>query len=212
MKVALYARVSTADKDQNPETQLVRLRAFAIAREYEVVGEYVDFKSGTDPNRPKFKEVKEALRLGTVKGVIVVRLDRVMRSTVELLNFIKETERWGAALICVDQPIDTGSATGRLMITILGAMAQFEAEIGRERIRDGLARKKAEGFTLGRPRVPDEKASKRTLQRRAKKGGCPALNTNPPKTGDDNKTSFCHIDEKELEQPGFLIHPKNERF
>lgn len=195
MKLALYARVSTVDKDQNPETQLVRLRSFATARGFEVGGEYVDHASGADPNRPQFKRLKDDLRHGRVNGVIVIRLDRVMRSTKELLTFIEQLEGWKASLICVDQPIETQSAAGRLMITILGAMAEFERELIRERVRDGMERAKAEGVTLGRPRVSDEKASKRTLQRRAKKGGCPALNTNPPKNGCDINISFCHQEE-----------------
>ena len=190
MKVALYARVSTVDKDQNPETQMVRLRAFAIARGLEVAGEYVDFKSGSDPNRPEFKRLKTDLRRGAVKGVIVIRLDRVMRSTKELLTFMEDLESWGAFLICVDQPIETGTAAGRLMITILGAMAEFERELIHDRVKDGLARAKKEGKKLGRPPVSDEKASKRTLQRRAKNGGSPALYTNPSKSRGDKNTSL----------------------
>ena len=178
MKVGLYARVSTIDKDQNPETQLVRLRAFAQARGFEVVDEYVDFKSGSDPNRPDFKRLKNDLRHGSVKGVIVVRLDRVMRSTKELLTFVEDLEGWKASLICVDQPIETGTAAGRLMITILGAIAEFEKELIHDRVIDGLDRARKEGKKLGRPRVSDEKASKRTLQRRAKKEEGGSLNTN----------------------------------
>ena len=190
MKVALYARVSTTDKDQNPDTQMVRLRAFAVARGFEVCGEYVDHASGADPNRPRFKAMKDDIRRGAVKGVIVIRLDRVMRSTKELLTFIEQLEQWGGTLVCVDQPIETQSAAGRLMITILGAMAEFERELIRERVKDGMQRAKAEGKKLGRPSVSNAKASKRTLQRRAKMEGCLALNTNHPQKGCDIKRSF----------------------
>jgi DNA invertase Pin-like site-specific DNA recombinase len=182
LRVVLYARVSTSDKDQNPETQLMKLRTFAADRNMIVVGEFFDKASGTDPNRPKWKnEVKPLLRSGKADALVVVRLDRIMRSTKELLTFISDLEGWGRALICTDQPIETNTAVGRLMITLLGAFAEFEREIIAERVNDGLARARKEGKTLGRPKVSDAKASKRTLQRRAKNGGSVSLYANAQK-------------------------------
>jgi len=179
LKAILYARVSTSDHDQNPETQFVKLRAFAAARDFIVVGEFKDYASGADPNRPSWKnQVKPMLRSGKADALVVVRLDRVMRSTKELLTFMEDMEKWRRSLICVDQPIETGTAMGRYMITIIGAAAEFEKELNHERIMDGLARVKKEGKRLGRPPVSDAKASKRTLQRRAKKGGTVSLYAN----------------------------------
>jgi DNA invertase Pin-like site-specific DNA recombinase len=151
VKVALYARVSTSEDRQDPENQLRRLREFASARGFEVVEEYVDRASGVDPNRPALTEMMEAARKGTVGAVAIVRLDRIMRSTINLLRVLEEMEAWGVHLICLDQPIDTSTPSGRLLTTIIGAVATFERELISERVRDGMARAKANGKHVGRP-------------------------------------------------------------
>jgi len=151
-RVALYARVSTADKNQDPEVQLVRLRDYAASRGIEVVGEYVDVASGANPNRPQLEEMMGAARQRKLDTVIIVRLDRITRSLTNLLGLIEDLDRWGVHLMCLDQPIETGSASGRLLVHILGALAEFERELIRERVRDGMARAKREGRRIGRPR------------------------------------------------------------
>lgn len=152
MKVALYARVSTDDQGQNPETQLMRLRDTARARGYEVIGEYVDFKSGKDANRPEFQKLLADCKAHRVDLIMITKLDRMMRSTANLLAVLQDLERWGVGLECLDQPIDTKSAMGKFMITLLGAVAEFERELTRSRVKEGMARAKAEGKHCGRPR------------------------------------------------------------
>ena len=85
--------------------------------------------------------------------IIVTKLDRITRSTINLLNIIQDLDAWKVDLEVIDQPIDTGTPSGRMMITVLGAMAEFERELIGDRTRDGLAREVKEGKTLGRPRV-----------------------------------------------------------
>jgi DNA invertase Pin-like site-specific DNA recombinase len=151
MRVALYARVSTFDDRQDPDNQLRRLREFASARGFEVVEEYVDRASGADPNRPALTAMMEAARKRKVDAVTIVRLDRIMRSTINLLRVLENMEVWGVHLICLDQPIDTSTPSGRLLTTIIGAVATFERELISERVKDGMARAKADGIHVGRP-------------------------------------------------------------
>lgn len=123
-------------------------------------------------------------RKGDYSLIIVTKLDRMMRSTKNLLNTLENMESWHLVLECVDQPIQTNSAMGRMMIVILSAVAEFERELIHDRTKDGLARARAQGKILGRPKVSDDKASIRTLRRRraAKNGGVPNLNTGEVKT------------------------------
>jgi site-specific DNA recombinase len=100
MRVGLYARVSTSEDRQDPENQLRRLREFASARGFEVIEEYVDQASGADPNRPALTAMMEAARKGRVGAVAIVRLDRIMRSTINLLRVLEDMESWGVHLIC----------------------------------------------------------------------------------------------------------------
>ena len=152
MKVALYARVSTDDQGQNPETQLFRLRQLAQARSYEITGEYVDYASGKDARRPKLQEMLEDARNHRFDKILILRLDRMMRSVTNLWNVLNDLERWGVGLECADQSIDTQSPQGRFTITIVGAVAEYERDLTRTRVKEGMARAKAEGKHCGRPR------------------------------------------------------------
>ncbi|MCE5297234.1 MAG: recombinase family protein, partial [Euryarchaeota archaeon] len=80
--------------------------------------------------------------------------DRMTRSTKQLLTILDDLNHYGVSLKCSDQDIDTGNAAGKLLFTILGAVAELELELIRERTKDGLARAKSEGKRLGRPLNP----------------------------------------------------------
>lgn len=163
MRAALYARVSTIDKDQDPEVQLRRLRDYASSRGLEVLPQhvYVDHRSGRTTDRPGLQRMLKDARRREFDLILIVRLDRIMRSTRNLLNMLEELGNAGVGLYCLDQSIDTSSAAGKLLTTVLGAIAQFEAEVGSDRVRDGLARAKASGKTLGRPRGSKDKRKRR---------------------------------------------------
>lgn len=148
---ALYARVSTRDKDQDPETQLLQLREWAARQQLEAI-EYVDHASGGDLNRPGWQSMMAAVRKGRVDVVAVVRLDRAFRSVPDLHATLAELEGRGIRFAATTQPIDTGTPVGRLMITVLGAVAEFERDLTRDRVREGLARARRDGKSLGRPR------------------------------------------------------------
>ncbi len=154
MRVALYARVSTRNKDQTPENQLIRLRDYCKSRGWDYA-EYVDYASGADSNRPELGRLMHDLPL--FQGVIVLRLDRFGRSVSDLtikLQAMRERDVWFEA---VDQGlrIDKSNAMAGLMFNMLAAVAEFEREIIRDRVNDGISRARKEGKRLGRPRIMD---------------------------------------------------------
>lgn len=165
MKIALYARVSKADDTQDPENQLIRLRSYAQVQGWEIHGEYVDMASGADPNRPDLKRMMKDARARRFGLVLTTKIDRIARSSLDLKQTIAELEDRGIKFECADQPFSTNTSTGRLLFGILGEIAEFERALIIERTKAGLARAKAQGKQLGRPRVSADRA--RILELRA---------------------------------------------
>jgi len=155
MKVALYARVSKADESQDPENQLMRLREYAKAREWEVLDDhiYVDRASGADANRPELRRMLKAAAARRFALVLTVRIDRIARSSLHLKQIIADLEDRGIKFECSDQPFSTNTPSGRLLFGILGEIAEFERALIIERTKAGLARARAQGKRLGRPQA-----------------------------------------------------------
>jgi len=159
-RAALYARVSTKDKEQDPETQLMPLRDWARRQDLETV-EYVDHATGRHQGRPEFQRLLMDLRRGSLDVVAVTRLSRAGRSVRDLQAFMDELESRGVRFACIQQPIDTSTAVGRFMATMLAAVAELEVEMITESVKEGLDRARRQGKRLGRPRVrlsPDRAA------------------------------------------------------
>jgi len=154
MKIALYARISRHDKDQDPQTQMVKLKEFAQRHDWIVVKEYIDVASGAQPSRPGLDDMLRDARAGHFKAILAVRIDRIGRSVVNLKNIVEELSHDRVDLICIDQDIDTSSSAGKFFFTILAAVAEFELDLIRDRTLDGLSRARAQGKKLGRPRYP----------------------------------------------------------
>jgi len=152
--VGLYARVSRHDKDQNPENQLIKMREFAARHGWEISKTYIDHASGAKTSRPGFDKMLRDARARWLDVIIIVRLDRLARSTCQLLNVVDDLTKRGVELICTDQDIDTTTPSGRLLFTVLAAVSELELDLIRERTKDGLARVRAEGKRLGRPPSP----------------------------------------------------------
>ena len=151
-KVAIYGRVST--KDQNPESQLLDLRKYVKLRDWEVYQEYVDRGvSGIKENRPALDRLMKDARKRKFDILLVWRFDRFARSTKHLVTALEELEGLGIDFCSYQDSIDTSTNHGKLVFTIMGAIAEFERSLIRERVLAGLRRAKENGIRLGRPRL-----------------------------------------------------------
>ena len=149
MRLALYARVSTTDQTTAP--QLDRLRDYAKARGLAVAREDVDQGvSGAKDRRPALDALLAACRRREVDAVAVVKLDRLARSVRHLTALGAELESLGVDLIVLDQGLDTSTPSGRFLFNVLGAVAELERDLIRERTMAGLAAAKRRGRKLGR--------------------------------------------------------------
>ncbi len=138
-----YARVSS--HGQNLEAQVDKLRALDCAKIYE------EKESATSSKRPQLKACLDYIREGDT--LVVTKLDRLARSTVDLCHIAKTLETKRVELEVIDQNIDTSTSTGRLLFNMLGAIAQFETEIRAERQSDGIQKAKSKGVSFGRSKT-----------------------------------------------------------
>ena len=158
MKVAIYARVSTRDKDQNPETQLLALRQAAEVLGYEIVATYVDRAAAQDlRNRALWRQLLQDAGKRRFQAVVVFKLDRAFRSVKDMHDTLAAWQVAGVEFKSVRESFDTTTAIGRLMLNMLASMAEFELELIRERVLAGMDRVRAQGTKsgkpIGRPRV-----------------------------------------------------------
>mgnify|MGYP003668382502 CR=1 FL=1 len=150
-RAALYGRVSTLDQDA--DVQMRELRNYAVRRGWEPL-EYVDQGvSGAKTSRPALDRLLADARKRKVDVVVVWALDRLGRSLSHLVGLVDEFGVLGVDLCVFSQPIDTTTPAGKLTFQVLGAVAEFERQMCRSRVRAGLAQAKAKGVTLGRPRA-----------------------------------------------------------
>jgi len=152
-KIAIYARVSTSN-GQNPETQILALQKYAQARELEIVQTYVDAGySGAKASRPELTRLMMDARRRKFNIVLVTRLDRLARSLKQLVMTLDELRELGISFVSLQEAFDTSTSTGILLFQVVGAIAEFERSLIKERIALGLERARAEGKKLGRPKV-----------------------------------------------------------
>ncbi len=157
MIVGLYARVSTKDKEQNPENQLIRLREYCKTRTWDSK-EYVDFASGAKKDRPGLKSIMNDLN--QLDGILVLRLDRFGRSLQNLLENLNIIRSNGKFFEAIDQGLKISEKKDPMndfMLAILGAAAEFERELISERVRDGMARARNENKKIGRPEILEKR-------------------------------------------------------
>ena len=151
MRVALYARVSTDDQDC--DLQLKDLRAYVARQGWPAAEEFVDTGfSGAKASRPALDKLLADHK--KFDAVIVWKLDRFGRSVINLSQHLSLLDRSGVRFIAITQNIDTDTRNpvSQLIIHIIGAVAEFELETIRERIRAGIKNAKANGMILGRKR------------------------------------------------------------
>jgi DNA invertase Pin-like site-specific DNA recombinase len=154
LRVALYARVSTRDKDQDPELQLDALRAYVASRGWDAT-EYVDTAAAGDlAHRRAWARLLADVARRRVDRVMVWKLDRAFRSTLHALATLRDFDHAGVGFSALTQPeLDTTSATGRLVFTILAAVAEMERELIRDRVKEGMRHAAKLGKVIGRPPV-----------------------------------------------------------
>jgi DNA invertase Pin-like site-specific DNA recombinase len=152
MRVALYARVSTLN-GQHPEMQLAELREHAARRGWEIAAEYVDEGvSGSKESRPALSRLMSDAHRRRFDSVLVWKIDRFGRSLKHLVTSLADLDAYGVAFISLRDNLDLSTPTGRLMFAVIGAMAEFELSLTKERVRCGLKNARANGKQLGRPR------------------------------------------------------------
>jgi DNA invertase Pin-like site-specific DNA recombinase len=151
MRAAVYARVSTID--QTCENQLLEVRRYCDARGWPIQREYVDHGiSGAKDRRPALDQLIADARRRRFDCVVCWRLDRLGRNLKHLITLLEEFQALGIAFVSLAEGIDATTSAGKLQMHILGAIAEFERERIVERVRAGLARARAQGVKLGRPR------------------------------------------------------------
>jgi DNA invertase Pin-like site-specific DNA recombinase len=153
MRVAIYARVSKNNGQQDPEMQLREMREYCSRRDWSVVGEYVDRTTGSNEHRKQLDCLISESKRRTFDVVLIWKLDRFARSLKHLVNALAEFEALGITFVSLRDNLDLTTPAGRLMFQIIGAMAEFERSLIQERVCAGLRNAKAKGIRLGRPTV-----------------------------------------------------------
>jgi DNA invertase Pin-like site-specific DNA recombinase len=166
MRVALYARVSTKQHGQDVETQLQALRAWAKQRKWKVAGEYADRGwSGAKERRPELDRLMRDSKAKAFDAVAVWKFDRFARSVKHLVTALDDFRSWGVEFVSLSESIDTSTPMGKAMFTILGAIAELERALIKERVQLGVDRARRDGRRLGRPRKRvDEKEIARQVR------------------------------------------------
>lgn len=152
MKAALYGRVST-NNGQDPEMQVRELREYCERRGWEVSEEYVDRGiSGSKEKRPQLDRLLADAHKRHFDAVVVWRFDRFARSVSHLLRALETFRSLGIEFVSLSEQVDTSTPTGKMVFTVLGAVAELERSLIAERVRAGLRNARAKGRKLGRPR------------------------------------------------------------
>jgi DNA invertase Pin-like site-specific DNA recombinase len=167
LKVALYARISTQDKGQNPENQLLQLRLFCEQQGWEIAGEYVDQKTGRTSDREAFQRLFQDAYQKRFQVVLFWALDRFSREgATDTLQHLRKLTSYGVAWKSyTEQYIDSAGMFGEVIISLLAVLAKQESVRRSERASAAYARLKAQGRTdhLGRKRLVVDRAKIRAM-------------------------------------------------
>jgi DNA invertase Pin-like site-specific DNA recombinase len=183
IRVALYARVSTAKcekcgkiraehdnhdhdfKGQDPEVQLRELREYVERRGWQVADVYTDVGvSGAKASRPDLNRLMTDAGRRRFDAVVVWRFDRFARSVSHLLRVLEQFQALGIDFVSLSENVDTSTPTGKMVFTVLGAVAELEHSLIVERVKAGLRNARAKGKKLGRPRTPVDDSKVKELR------------------------------------------------
>lgn len=151
-KVAIYARVSLgASHGQDPMVQINQLREYAKQRGFAIFDEYVDVCSGVKEKRPALDKLLKDAFNRKFSILLVSALDRCSRSVSHMLSLVENLQHHGVSLISLREQFDLSGPQGRLMLTVMSALAAMERDILRDRVRTGMAMRKLAAEKLGQP-------------------------------------------------------------
>lgn len=147
--IGVYLRVSTLDKGQDTGMQLREIKQYLANSEFQV---YEDKGySGTKTDRPALKRLLKDCKDGKISKVVCWKLDRFFRSLRHLINTLNDLETFEVGFAAIKDNIDLSTASGRLLMQIMGAFGEFEAAVIRERVLAGMANARSKGIKIGRP-------------------------------------------------------------
>src|SRR6266566_9148717 len=180
LRVAIYARVSTINHGQDVGLQTRELRQFAEARGWSAAGEYIDAGvSGAKDSRPELNRLMADAHKRRFDVVAVWKFDRFARSVSHLLRALETFNALGIAFVSLSEQMDTTTPAGKMVFTVLGAVAELERNLIAERVRAGLRNARAKGKRLGRPpavldaaRIGRLRAQGRSIREIALELGC----------------------------------------
>jgi DNA invertase Pin-like site-specific DNA recombinase len=171
VRTAIYARVSTS-RGQDAGMQLAELRELCRHRNWKVAFEFVDKGvSGATDSRPELNRLMEEAHRGKFSVVVVWKFDRFARSVSHLLRALETFRSLGVEFLSLSEAVDTTTPAGKLVFTVLGAVAELERSLISERVRAGLRNAQAKGVRLGRPPKREFNAAEiRRLRRERRRG------------------------------------------
>jgi DNA invertase Pin-like site-specific DNA recombinase len=153
-RVAIYARVSTTNHGQDVTVQTRELEQFAEVRGWRLFDSYLDVGiSGSKDKRPELDRLMADAHRRKFDVVIVWKFDRFARSVSHLLRALETFNALGISFVSLSEQMDTTTPAGKMVFTVLGAVAELERSLIAERVRAGLRNARAKGKTLGRPRI-----------------------------------------------------------
>jgi DNA invertase Pin-like site-specific DNA recombinase len=154
-RAAIYARVSTVNAGQDPTMQTRELEEYCLRRGWEIHASYVDNGvSGKKDSRPRLNQMMQDAHERRFDVVVVWRFDRFARSVSHLLRALETFNSLGVQFVSLSEQVDTSTPMGKMVFTVLGAVAELERNLIVERVRAGLRHARSKGKRLGRPRKP----------------------------------------------------------
>jgi len=151
-RVAIYARVSTSNNGQDPSLQTRELKEYCDRRGWRLTGEYIDIGiSGAKEKRPELDRLMADAHRRRFDAVVVWKFDRFARSVSHLLRALETFRALGIDFVSFSEQLDTSTPAGKLVFTVLGAVAELERSLIIERVRAGMRNAKANGKRIGRP-------------------------------------------------------------
>src|SRR5437764_6468187 len=164
-RVAIYARVSTTNHGQDVSMQTRELRQVAEARGWHIAGEYIDEGvRGARDSRPELNRLMGDAHKRRFDIVCVWRFDRFARSVSHLLRALETFKALGIDFVSFSEQMDTSTPAGKMVFTVLGAVAELERSLIVERVRAGLRNARSKGKRLGRPRFAVDTAKIASLR------------------------------------------------